>query len=82
MVASQCPTSIEVNTGVIYLSELDSIEWRLGLMESMNPKSLASAALGPVCSAAGVFTSDLCMGYWGPTYPRRGYMTHQSEVVG
>ena len=83
MVTTQCPTSMEVNnTGVIYLSELDSIEWRLGLMESMNPKSLLSAALGPVCSAAGVLTSDLCMGYWGPTYPRRGYMTHQSDVVG
>ena len=55
---SQCPMSIEVNnTGVIYLSEADSIEWRLGLMEAMNPKSLLSAALGPVCSQAGAFTS-------------------------
>jgi len=73
---TQCPFSTELNnTGVIYLSELDSIEWRLGLMESMNPKSILSATLGPICSAASVFTSDLCMGYWGPTYPRRGYNT-------
>ena len=80
---TQCPMSTELNnTGVIYLSEADSIEWRLALLESMNPKSLLSSALGPVCSQAGAFTSDLCMGYWGPTYPRRGYMTHQSEVVG
>ena len=25
---------------------------------------------------------SLCMGYWGFTYPRRGFFTHQSEVVG
>jgi len=25
---------------------------------------------------------DLCMGFWGATYPRRGFVTHQSEVVG
>jgi len=25
---------------------------------------------------------SLCMGYWGFMYPRRGFFTHQSEVVG
>ena len=25
---------------------------------------------------------NLCMGYWGPTYPRRGWIANQSEVVG
>ena len=80
--AGECPESFEINTGLIYLSELDSEEWRIGLMEAMNPKSIASALLGPLCSQAGAFTSDLCMGYWGPTYPRRGFITHQSEVVG
>ena len=86
--AGECPTSIEANTSVEYLSELDSIEWRLGLMEAMNPKSLASAAIGPMCAVAdsvamlNPITADMCMGYWGPTYPRRGFLTHQSEVVG
>ena len=80
---TQCPFSTELNnTGPIYFSEMDAEEWRLGLLESMNPKSVLSAALGPICSQAGAFSSDLCMSYWGPTYPRRGYMTHQSEVVG
>lgn len=80
---TQCPFSPEVNTpGPVYFSEMDAEEWRLGLLESMNPKSILSQALGPICSQAGAFSSDLCMSYWGPTYPRRGYMTHQSEVVG
>ena len=97
MVSMQCPEQTEVNDGVIYLSELDSAEWRLGLMESMNPKSAASAALGPICSAvgaagnalnstpiatSGVPTNDLCMGSWGPTYPRTGFITHHSDPVG
>lgn len=82
MVATQCPDQTEMNQGVVYLSELDSIEWRMGFMEAMNPKSMASAALGPICAGVGAFANDLCMGSWGPTYPRRGFMTHHSEVVG
>ena len=97
MVSMQCPEQTELNDGVIYLSELDSVEWRLGLMESMNPKSVMSESLGPICSVVGAAgnalnsfpvavsglpTNDLCMGSWGPTYPRTGFITHQSEPVG
>jgi len=28
------------------------------------------------------WAKSLCMGYWGFMYPRRGFFTHQSEVVG
>jgi len=82
MVSIQCPEQTEINDGIVYLSELDSVEWRLGFMEAMNPKSVMSAALGPVCSGAGAFANDLCMGTWGAAYPRRGFMTHQSQPVG
>jgi len=66
-----------------YLSELDSVEWRLGLTEILNPKSLLSASLGPICSVFSITGSGgLCMGSWGALYPRRGWLKHQSEVVG
>ena len=67
-----------------YLSELDGIEWRRGDLEMLNPKSLAAAAAGPLCGVAGQFRHNLgiCMGYWGPLYPRRGFIIHASEVAG
>ncbi|MBU0549393.1 MAG: TraU family protein, partial [Candidatus Omnitrophica bacterium] len=64
-----------------YISELDSIEWRLGIFEALHPKSLLAASLGPICSVVSPITPGLCMGYWGPLYPRRGYFIHGSEVV-
>ena len=78
----QCPDKLPTGSFVKYLSELDSMEWRIGILELINPKSIASIAAGPVCGLTGSFLDDLCMGFWGATYPRRGFLTHQSEVVG
>jgi len=78
----ECPDKLPTGSFVKYLSELDSEEWRIGTIEAMHPKSLASAASGLTCAATGAFLDDLCMGFWGPTYPRRGFFTHQSEIVG
>lgn len=78
----QCPDKLPTGSFVKYLSELDFLEWRVGLLEAMNPKSIASVAAAPVCGLSGSFLDDLCMGFWGATYPRRGFLTHQSEVVG
>ena len=78
----QCPDKLPAGSFVKYLSELDSLEWRIGLLELLNPKSVASIAVGQACGLAGSFMDDLCMGSWGATYPRRGFFTHQSEVVG
>jgi hypothetical protein len=77
----ECPDKLPAGSFIKYLSELDSLEWRIGLIEAMHPKSIASAASGLVCAATGAFLDDLCMGFWGVTYPRRGFLTHQSEVV-
>jgi len=77
----ECPDKLSTGSFIKYLSELDSLEWRIGLIEAMHPKSIASAASGLTCAATGVFLDDLCMGFWGATYPRRGFFTHQSEVV-
>lgn len=78
----ECPDKLPSGSFIKYLSELDSLEWRIGLIEAMHPKSIASAASGLMCAATGAFLDDLCMGFWGATYPRRGFFTHQSEVVG
>jgi len=78
----QCPDKLPTGSFIKYLSELDSLEWRIGAVEALHPKSIASIAIVPVCAASGGFMDDLCMGFWGPTYPRRGFITHQSEVVG
>ena len=78
----QCPDKLRTGSFIKYLSELDSFEWRVGLIEAMNPKSIASIASAPACAATGAFLDDLCMGFWGATYPRVGFLTHQSEVVG
>ena len=78
---TQCPDKLPAGSFIKYLSELDALEWRIGLIEAMHPKSIASAASGLTCAATGAFLDDLCMGFWGATYPRRGFFTHQSEVV-
>lgn len=77
----QCPDKLPTGSFVKYLSELDAAEWRIGAIEVLHPKSIASAASGLTCAATGAFLDDLCMGSWGATYPRRGFVTHQSEVV-
>ncbi len=77
-----CPDKLPTGSFIKYLSELDSLEWRVGALEAANPKSIASTASGPACAAIAGFMGDLCMGYWGATYPRRGFFTHQSRVVG
>ena len=79
---TQCPDKLPTGSFIKYLSELDSAEWRIGAIEALHPKSIASAASGLICAATGAFMDDLCMGFWGATYPRRGFVTHQSEVVG
>ena len=78
----QCPDKLPTGSFVKYLSELDFLEWRIGLVEAINPKTVASIASAPICAATSGFSGDLCMGFWGPTYPRTGFLTHQSEVVG
>ena len=78
----QCPDKLPTGSFVKYLSELDFLEWRIGLVEAINPKTVASIASAPICAATGGFLGDLCMGFWGATYPRTGFLTHQSEVVG
>jgi len=78
----QCPDKLPTGSFIKYLSELDFMEWRTGALEAVNPKTIASISAAPLCGVTGPVTGDLCMGSWGATYPRTGFLTHQSEVVG
>jgi len=82
LLSMECSTVVPPIGFVNYLSELDSLEWRVGIFETLSPKSMLSASLGPICSGINKYSGGLCMGLWGPVYPRRGFITHQSEVVG
>ena len=78
----QCPDRLPSTSFVKYLSELDFLEWRVGMLEVLNPKSLISFESQYIGAGSGLCMGDLYMGFWGPTYPRRGFLTHQSEAVG
>ena len=77
----QCLDKLPGGSFIKYLSELDSLEWRLAVTEALDPRSMLSAAAGLACAATGGIANELCLGFWGPMYPRRGFFTHQSEVV-
>ena len=81
-IGASCSNTPSALAPIIYLSELDAPEWRIGVFEALSPKSLLSGSLGPVCAVLNGHSQGLCMGYWGPVYPRRGFIPHQSEVVG
>lgn len=81
LLSSECDPTGTFVSPVKYLTELDSFEWRFGLVEALSPKSMLSSFLGIICSGIQEHSGGLCMGSWGPVYPRRGFFTHQSEVV-
>ena len=78
----QCPDRLPSSSFVKYLSELDFLEWRVGILEVLNPKSIISFESGSMGAGSGLCIGDLYMGFWGPTYPRRGFLIHQSDAVG
>ena len=73
-----------------YLSELDA-SWRTGAADYLTMSYIFSqlAAVAGICDKAakggglggGMGLSDLCMGTWGPTYPRTGFTNANSKAV-
>lgn len=61
-----------------YFSELDFVEWRWGIVETI--LHLPKISTNILCSSPS--NPSHCLEYWGPIYPRVGFFTHQSEVVG
>lgn len=62
-----------------YFSEADFPEWRAGSLESI--AYLPQIVLNATCISP-INSGSICMGTWGPIYPRTGFLPHQSEVVG
>jgi hypothetical protein len=66
---------------VSYLSEQDAQEWRSARLEEKNPLALMSARAAPMCETHGPMLPGMCVGNWGPLYPRTGFSVHASEPV-
>ncbi len=62
-----------------YFSELDALEWRTGTLETLT--HLPQISLNILCVSP-YAPSSIGMGYWGPIYPRTGFVVHQNPVVG
>jgi len=81
MIEAPCEGAPESTGLVSYLSEQDAREWREGWMEKRQPMSLLTAKAGTPCEGRRVSLPEMCLGLWGPLYPRTGMLTHYSPVV-
>lgn len=82
LVAAPCEGAPDLTGVVSYLSELDAHEWRTAEMEAKHPLSRLTARLAPLCDGIGAIVPGLCLGNWGPLYPRQGFLAHYSPLVG
>lgn len=76
MIAKPSATNVMTPT---YFSELDGFFWRTPGADIMEAPQ---AALAKIVSCAQVPRPTDCAGTWGPWYPRTGFLTHPSEVMG
>lgn len=77
-----CEGAPDISSPVSYLSEMDALEWRTLRNEANNPMSRLTIKMAPVCDRMGPATPLLCVGSWGPLYPRGGFTTGASSAVG
>jgi len=77
------------STELNYVSEIDAVNWRTGLVDYIMPEFWGGSIAGilQLCPLSQVITpiqnltSDVCMGTWGVTYPRVGFSTVDSPAV-
>jgi len=77
--------SFELN----YVSEIDSVNWRTGLIDYLMPQFWGGAIANvlQICPLSTIvtpiqnLTSEICMGTWGVTYPRVGFSSVNSEAL-
>ncbi len=82
MIEPSCEGSPDYSSAVNYLSEADASEWRMLKMESKNPFSLITEKMAPMCEGKGIKIPGMCMGVWGPLYPRGGFIAGHDPAVG
>ena len=81
-VETPCEGMPDIGGTVSYLSEQDTSEWRTACSEKDGPLARMTTKSGPLCDRFGPLLPGLCVGTWGALYPRTGFVTHASEVVG
>lgn len=81
-IEAPCEGMPDLGGPLSYLSEQDASEWRTARLEKNNPLAMVTEKAGPVCDRFGLLLPGLCVGTWGALYPRTGFVTHASEVVG
>ena len=82
MIEPVCEGPPDLAGVVSYLSEMDAVEWRTLKTEASNPMSLLTVRMAPMCDVSGAVLPGMCMGVWGPLYPRGGFITGASGPVG
>ena len=81
-VEAPCEGMPDLGGMVSYLSEQDAPAWRTACSEKDDPLARVAEKNGPLCAKFGPMLPGLCIGTWGALYPRTGFVTHTSEVVG
>jgi hypothetical protein len=81
-VEAPCEGMPDLGGTVSYLSEQDHAEWRTACSEKNDPLSRMTEKKAPLCDRFGLMLPGMCVGTWGALYPRTGFVTHASEVVG
>ena len=81
IVEAPCEGPPDIGGVISYLSEQDRDEWRNGRSEEINPLAVVGVKTAPLCDRFGGALQGMCLGQWGPMYPRTGFSVHASEVV-
>jgi hypothetical protein len=76
-----CEGEPAVSPGLGYCSELDAAEWRKAPFERFHPGSLVLARAPYLCEKYARMFPSLCVGAWGPLYPRTGFSFHPSDLA-
>lgn len=83
LILAPCEGPPDLAGPLSYLSEIDAAEWRVGRGEAGHPLARLLAAAGPVCeNLLHPLSAAVCLGSWGPLFPRTGQLVHYSEAVG
>jgi len=80
-VEAPCEGPPDIGGTISYLSEQDKEGWREGCPEKNNPAAIVGEKAAPLCERFGGMLQGVCLGRWGPMYPRTGFSLHASEVV-
>ncbi len=77
-----------LSSAASYSSRLDEVPWRTGGIETVLAEATApgATALSVGCAVDSLvsvpYLGGLCMGVWGPLFPRAGWLIHGSQPVG